>query len=236
MQTIREIGNAQQSDDALVAAARCGEKDAFGKLVSRYEPRVLAVAQRITKNREDAEDVVQDAFHNAFRHLKNFRNESRFSTWLTPIAVNEALMLLRKKRRAVEVLAESTDSYVNSASMALADRGPTPEQWCWHRERTESLTKAINRLGPTIRKTIVVGDIQEHSVEETAGILGASISAVKSRLSRGRRELVGGVESLVRESRAANDQRGSGDGGLRLRRDVVFGRFGASLARGGGRL
>ena len=80
MKMSRGISNAQQSDDALVAAARCGEKDAFGKLVIRHEPRILVVAQRITKNREDAEDVVQNAFHNAFRHLKSFRNESRFST------------------------------------------------------------------------------------------------------------------------------------------------------------
>jgi RNA polymerase sigma-70 factor, ECF subfamily len=198
MQTIRGIGNAQQSDDALVAAARCGEKDAFGKLALRYEPRVFAVAQRITKNREDAEDVVQGALHNAFRHLKNFRNESRFSTWLTRIAVNEALMLMRKRRRAVEALADNTDDYVNSASIALADRGPTPEQSCWQRERTESLTKAINRLGPTIRETIVLHDLQEHSMEETARILGASISAVKSRLSRGRRELGGAVDPFYR--------------------------------------
>jgi RNA polymerase sigma-70 factor (ECF subfamily) len=209
MKTIREIGNAQQSDDALVAAARCGEKDAFGKLVIRYEPRVFAIAHRITNNREDAEDVVQDAFHNAFRHLKNFRNESRFSTWLTRIAVNEALMLLRKKRRAVEVLAESTDSYVNSASMALADRGPTPEQSCWHRERMEFLAQAIDRLGPTVRKTIVLCGIQEHSLEETARMVGASISAVKSRLRRGRGKLGGVVEDLIRESRAVNGTSGS---------------------------
>ena len=208
MQTIRGIGNAQQSDDALVAAARCGEKDAFGKLVLRYEPRVFAVAKRITKNREDAEDVVQDAFHNAFRHLRNFRNESRFSTWLTRIAVNEALILLRKRRRAVEVLAESTDDYVNSASTAFADRGPTPEQSCWQRERMKFLTKAINRLGTTIRKTIVLHDIQEHSMEETARIVGASISAVKSRLSRGRRELGASARSLLLRSRVSSENRG----------------------------
>jgi len=209
MKTIREIGNAQQSDDALVAAARCGERDAFGKLVIRYKPRVFAIAHRITNNREDAEDVVQDAFHNAFRHLKNFRNESRFSTWLTRIAMNEALMLLRKRRRSVETLSANTDDYLDSASGGLSDRGPTPEQSFWHRERIEFLTQAIDRLGPTIRKTIVLCDIQEHSLEETARMVGASISAVKSRLRRGRRRLGGVVEDLIRESRAVNGTNGS---------------------------
>ena len=181
------------SDSALVAATKRGDRKAFEELVRRHERRVFAVAQRITNNREDAEDVVQESFHNAFVHLDDFQQKSLFSTWLTRIAMNQALMVLRRRRRLLEVLPESSDEGVKSASEVFVDRTPNPEESCWRRERTEVLTEAINRLSPIIRRTVVLRDIEERSVEETARILGASIAAVKSRISRGRRNLSGAV-------------------------------------------
>jgi RNA polymerase sigma-70 factor (ECF subfamily) len=180
-------------DGALVAATKRGDRKAFEELVRRHERRVFAVAQRITNNREDAEDVVQESFHNAFVHLDDFQQKSLFSTWLTRIAMNQALMVLRRRRRLLEVLPESSDEGVKSASEVFVDRTPNPEESCWRRERTEVLTEAINRLSPIIRRTVVLRDIEERSVEETARILGASIAAVKSRISRGRRNLSGAV-------------------------------------------
>jgi RNA polymerase sigma-70 factor (ECF subfamily) len=179
----------KDSDGALVATAKCGDTRAFEELVLRYKARVLAAAQRITNNREDAEDVAQETFHKAFLHLHAFQERARFSTWLTRIAMNEALMLLRRRRGFHEVLPESPDDGLKSASEAFVDRRPSPEESCWRRERTELLTAAINRLRPTIRRTMVLRDIEERSVEETAQILGASISAVKARLFHGRRQL-----------------------------------------------
>src|SRR6267142_2189651 len=88
----------KDSDSALVAAAKRGDTQAFEELVLRHKQRVLAVAQRITNNREDAEDVAQESFHKAFLHLDAFQERSRFSTWLTRIAMNEAFMLLRRRR------------------------------------------------------------------------------------------------------------------------------------------
>jgi RNA polymerase sigma-70 factor (ECF subfamily) len=173
----------------LVAAAKCGDAQAFEELVFRHERRVFAVAQRITNNREDAEDVVQESFHKAFRHLDDFQEKSRFSTWLTRIAMNEAFMLLRRRRGILEVLPESPDDGVEPISEAFVDRSPSPEESCLRRERTELLTKAINRLGPKIRRTILLRDIEERSAEETAQILGTSIAAVKARLFNGRRKL-----------------------------------------------
>ena len=198
METFRASGVEKDSDADLVAATKSGETHAFEKLVVRYERRVFAVAQRITNNREDAEDVVQESFHKAFIHLGDFQEKSRFSTWLIRIAMNEAFMLLRRRRGVLEVLPESNDDGVESVSEAFVDQRPSPEESCWRRERTELLTEAINRLGPKIRSTILLSDLEEHSLEETAHILGTSISAVKSRLFQGRRK-------LLRDSRARGD-------------------------------
>src|SRR5467141_1751044 len=136
METLRATG-IQDSDGALVAAAKCGNRQAFEDLVVRHERRVFTVAQRITNNREDAEDVVQETFHKVFLHLDSFQEKSRFSTWLTRIAMNEAFMLLRRKRAVFEVLPESTDGGVKSSSESFVDQGPNPEEGCLRGERTQ---------------------------------------------------------------------------------------------------
>jgi RNA polymerase sigma-70 factor (ECF subfamily) len=189
MQTPCATGINKDSDGALVAAAKRGDTQAFEELVLRFKLRVLAAAQRITNNREDAEDVAQESFHKAFLHLDTFQEKSRFSTWLTRIAMNEAFMLLRRRRGVFEVLPDSPDDGVRSGCEVFVDQSPNPEESCWRRERTDLLTKAINRLGPKIRGTILLRDIEERSVEETAQILGSSISAVKARVFQGRRKL-----------------------------------------------
>jgi RNA polymerase sigma-70 factor, ECF subfamily len=191
METFRAIGIGQDSDDGLVTAARLGDSQAFEELVFRHQQKVLAMAQRITNNREDAEDVAQESFHKAFLHLHDFQEKSRFATWLTRIAMNEAFILLRRRRAVFEVLPGSPDDDVKSSSEAFVDQSPNPEESCWRRERTDLLTKAINRLGPKIRSTILLRDIEERSVEETAQILGTSITAVKARVFQGRRKLRG---------------------------------------------
>jgi RNA polymerase sigma-70 factor (ECF subfamily) len=180
---------SKDSDGALVAAAKHGDTQAFEELVLRYRQRVLAVAQRITKNREDAEDVAQESFHKAFLHLQAFQERARFSTWLTRIAINEAIMLLRARRRVFEVLPESANDGANSNSESFVDQSPDPEESCWQRERKQLLTKAIDRLSPRTKRTILLRDIEERSVEETAQILGTSIGAVKARVFHGRRRL-----------------------------------------------
>jgi RNA polymerase sigma-70 factor (ECF subfamily) len=182
-------GINKDSDGALVAATKRGDTQAFEELVLRHKQRVLAVAQRITNNREDAEDVAQESFHKAFLHLAAFQEKSRFSTWLTRIAMNEAFMLLRRRRGVVERLPESPDDDMKSSSEAFVDQSPNPEESCSQRERTQLLTEAINLLGPTIRTAILLRDIEERSVKETAQILGASITAVKARVFQGRRRL-----------------------------------------------
>jgi RNA polymerase sigma-70 factor (ECF subfamily) len=185
----------KHSDDALVAATKRGDTQAFEELVLRHRHRVLAVAQRITNNREDAEDVTQESFHKAFLHLDAFQERSQFSTWLTRIAMNEAFMLVRRRRGFLEVLPESPDDGVKSGSESFVDQSPNPEESCWRRERTQLLTEAINRLGPKIRSAILLRDIEERSTKETAQILGTSISAVKARHFHGRRKLRGSMNT-----------------------------------------
>jgi len=189
MERFRARDVDQHSDGMLVTAAKRGNARAFENLVLRHERRILAMAQRITNNREDAEDVVQETFHKVYLHLDSFQEKSRFSTWLTRIAMNEAFMLLRRKRAVFEVLPENTDDGAQSGPDLFVDQGPNPEESCWRSERTQLLTEAINRLGPRIRTAILLRDIEERSVEETAHILGTTISAVKARVFHGRRKL-----------------------------------------------
>src|ERR1700675_2278461 len=144
-------GVDKHSDGMLVSAAKRGHARAFVEWVLRHQRRVLAMAQRITNNREDAEDVVQETFHKVFLHLNTFEEKARFSTWLTRIAMNEALMLLRRRRGVFEILPDSTDDSVKPVSEVFVDQRPNPEEVCSQREHTQLLTKAINQLGPRIR-------------------------------------------------------------------------------------
>ena len=133
MEIVRRDGIGKNSDSSLVAAAKYGDTRAFEELVCRYERRVLAAAQRLTSNREDAEDVAQESFHKAFLHLDTFEEKARFSTWLTRIVINEAYMLLRRRQRVFEVLPENEDDALKSASKAFVDQRPNPEESCWRR-------------------------------------------------------------------------------------------------------
>lgn len=189
MKAVRSVSTSENSDGALVAAAKRGKTQAFDELVLRHRQKVLAVAQRITRNREDAEDVAQESFQKAFLHLDDFEEKSRFSTWLTRIVLNEAFALLRRRRGVFEVLPGSPDDEMKTNSEAFVDKNPSPEEFCWRRERTDHLTEAIDRLGPKVRTTILLRHMEERTVEETARILGTSITAVKARLFQGRRKL-----------------------------------------------
>jgi RNA polymerase sigma-70 factor (ECF subfamily) len=179
----------KRSDAALVTTAKRGDAQALEELLSRYRQRVLALAFRITKNREDAEDIAQESFCKAYLHLNRFEERAQFSSWLTRIAMNEAFMFLRRRRGALETLPDSSDDNGNSVPEVFVDHGPSPEESCWRRQRTELLTEAINRLSPKVRTTIQLTNIEGRSVQETAKILGTSVEAVKARVFQARRKL-----------------------------------------------
>jgi len=179
----------KDDEGALVAAAKGGDLAAFEELVNRYERKIFRLAQNITQNREDAEDVMQDAFLKSFEHLGEFQGDSRFYTWLVRIAVNEALMKLRKRRPNQVSLDEPIESEEDLLPREIEDWGPTPEQHYAQTELQEILSGVIGQLDPAFRIVFVLRDIEELSTEETAQLLGLSVPAVKSRLLRARLKL-----------------------------------------------
>ena len=179
-----------EEDALLVAAAKATDTRAFELLVERHERKIFSMAQRITRNREDAEDVVQQSFQKAFIHLKQFEGKSLFSTWLTRIAINEALMLLRRKRGSHEVpIEESTTKTENALPLDFLNSAPTPEDSYLDREQEQILSAALNKLRPGIRQAIELRELGELSTGETALVMGLSVAAVKGRVFHGRRKL-----------------------------------------------
>jgi RNA polymerase sigma-70 factor, ECF subfamily len=179
----------REDEAALVAAAKGGDLAAFEELVSRYERRIYRLALHITQNREDAEDATQDAFLKAFQHLDNFQGDSRFYTWLVRIAVNQALMKLRKRRPNQISLDEDVDTGEDTIPREVEDWGPSPEDRYEQSELGDILNTTIAELEPPFRIVFQLRDIEELSTEETAEALGLSIPAVKSRLLRARLKL-----------------------------------------------
>ena len=182
---------AVEEDDAgQVAAAKNGRNEAFEILVRRYQAKILHVVMRFTRNREDAEDIVQQSFQKAFIYLQQFEGISSFSTWLTRIAMNEALMWLRRKRASREVsIEESSTGNETVLPVDFADPGPSPEDTCLRRERKRILSRAMNELTPAHRAAIELREVEELSTQETAALMGLSVAAVKARVFHGRRRL-----------------------------------------------
>jgi RNA polymerase sigma-70 factor (ECF subfamily) len=177
-------------ESILVDAARAGDIGAFESLVRRYDRNVFRIAQHITQNREDAEDVVQDAFLKAYQNLGQFQGQSKFYTWLVRIAVNEALMRLRR-RRPERMISIDEDVRTEDDSMPreIADWSPNPEQQYTQAELKDILGKTIQGLPPSFRTVFVLRDVEGLSTEETASALELSVPAVKSRLLRARLQL-----------------------------------------------
>jgi RNA polymerase sigma-70 factor, ECF subfamily len=179
----------RDDEGALVSLAKGGDLGAFDELVNRYERRIFRLTMNITQNREDAEDATQDAFMKSFQHLPDFQGGSRFYTWLVRIAVNEALMRLRRRRPNVTSLDEPVQTEEDLMPREIEDWGPTPEQRYQVTELNSILNNAIAELEPIFRTVFVLRDVEQLSTEETAEALGISVPAVKSRLLRARLRL-----------------------------------------------
>jgi RNA polymerase sigma-70 factor (ECF subfamily) len=191
MGTIQTKLSEPVSDELLlVRAAKAGDIRAFEALVKRYDRNVFRIAQHITQNREDAEDVVQEAFLKAYGNLSQFQEQSKFYTWLVRIAVNEALMKLRRRRPERMVsLDEDVKTEEDSMPREVADWSPNPEQQYSQAELRDILSKTIQGLPAGFRMVFVLRDVEGLSTEETAEALKLSVPAVKSRLLRARLQL-----------------------------------------------
>lgn len=179
----------KDDEPILVAAAKAGDIAAFETLVGRYDRKIFRLTQNITQNHEDAEDAMQESFLKAFEHLGEFQGNSRFYTWLVRIAVNQALMKLRKRRRNQVSLDEEIDTGEELIPRDVEDWGPSPEDRYRQSELGKILSDVITDLDPPFRIVFQLRDIEELSTEETADVLGLSVPAVKSRLLRARLKL-----------------------------------------------
>ena len=177
-------------ESVLVAQAKEGDTRAFSELVRRYEGKIFRLAQHVTQNREDAEDVLQETFMKSYEHLDQFKGDSKFYTWIVRIAVNQALMKLRRRKTDKSVsLDEQIDTGEDTVVREIAAWGEDPEERFSREELGEILDTAIQSLEPPYRSVFVLRDIEEMSTEETAEALGLSVPAVKSRLLRARLQL-----------------------------------------------
>jgi RNA polymerase sigma-70 factor (ECF subfamily) len=190
---------AVASDDLnLVHASKNGDVTAFEQLVKRYDRKLFRIAQSITHNREDSQDAIQEAFLKAFQHLRQFREDSLFSTWLIRITVNQSLMKLRKQRTVKEVsLDEDFRAEADVFPLEVTDWSPNPEELYWGSELRDILAKTLEELSPMLRTVFVLRDIEGLSTEQTTLVLNLSQAAVKARLWRARLQL---RERLTRSS------------------------------------
>jgi RNA polymerase sigma-70 factor, ECF subfamily len=184
------VQTAFSDESALVARAKQGDGLAFTQLVDRYDRKIFRLAKHITQNQEDAEDVLQDTFLKAYEHVNGFQEQSKFYTWLVRIAVNEALMKLRKRRSGkIFSLDEAVDTGEETVTREIAVWDDNPEQRYTREEMHAILQQAIDSLAPIFRTVFVLRDVDDLSTEETATALGISVPAVKSRLLRARLQL-----------------------------------------------
>ena len=171
----------------MIAAILAGDRELYHRLIQPYELRVYRIALSCVKSEMDAEDVAQEAFLKAFRDLATFRGESKFSTWLIAITLNEARRRLRRQSTVrMESLDDDTEEGRKVSPALLRDWREIPSEALERREIRALLQDAIGHLSPIYREVLVLRDVEELSIEETAGALAISISSVKVRLHRAR--------------------------------------------------
>ena len=195
--------NAGDDDRLLVAQAKLGYAWAFGVLYERHRSKIYRAALRIVRNQPDAEDAVQRTFQRAFTNLAQFREDSTFSTWVTRVAINEALMLLRQRRANVLLLENDSDGTGAVSALKLADKGPTPEQAMAQTELRSAVIQAISKLRHNLRVVVLLHEVHGLTAAEIARRLGLSVGAVKSRTFHARRHLRRQLECKFGEGRAS---------------------------------
>ena len=194
---------AAATDEVLVAAAKLGDCAAFAELWERHSNMAFRMAYRIIGNQDDAEDVVQEAWMKAYVHLKTFDGRAKFSTWLTRIAINSALITLRKRRAHPETSMEVTDGKTWQ-HWEIEDTTKDVEELYARHERVERLRRAICRLQPILRNVVEIHQSNDRSVKEIADLAGVSVAATKSRLLRAKKILRRGLvaDTVVTQNNA----------------------------------
>jgi RNA polymerase sigma-70 factor, ECF subfamily len=187
--TIQGPESSRIADEFLLAAAQSGEEWAFVELCGRNSARAFHLILRVTKNREDAEDALQDSILRAFRNLHQFDGRSSFATWFTRIGINSALMILRKQRVRQETSFDATEDGETWDPWQVADHSPNPEQCFVKLQSARHLRSAIGDLPATLRSILELGPMEGRSMKEIARNMGITVPAAKSRLARAKAAL-----------------------------------------------
>jgi RNA polymerase sigma-70 factor, ECF subfamily len=182
-------GRTEIADHDLVRMCQRGDNEAFTELMRRHQSSAFKLAMSILRDKQDAEDEVQNAFWKAFDHINQFQQEAKFTTWLTRIVANQCLMRLRQARRAKFFYMDDTLAGEGVALFDLPDRGPTPEEQLRHAQVADVLKHEIRRIPPLLRTVFLLRDVQRMPMSDVAATLGISVAAAKSRLLRARFEL-----------------------------------------------
>jgi RNA polymerase sigma-70 factor, ECF subfamily len=208
-------------EQMLVVAAKNGDEEAMETLFRRHRQKILQIVLRYAHVREDAEDIVQKSFQKAFVYLHKFEGKSSFSTWLTRIAINESLMLLRHGRALREVSVDDhSEAEGSAASLEISDSNPDPEASYLQRERAQILSEALGNLRPGMRKAIELRELAELSTEQTAEHMGLSVGAVKARIFHGRRKLRERLRRYMTSPRALEKGSSRHGGAARISRGL----------------
>ena len=209
------------AEQMLVVAAKNGDEQAFETLFKRHQRKILSIVLRYAHVREDAEDIVQQSFQKAFVHLCKFEGKSSFSTWLTRIAINEALMFLRSIGAVREVPIDDTnDAEGSTGGFEIPDSSPDPEASYLRLERAQILSETLGNLRPGMRKAIELRELAELSTEQTAEQMGLSVGAVKARIFHGRRKLRERLRRYMTSPRALEKGSSRHDGSARISRGL----------------
>ncbi len=186
----KDSGYASLPDPELVALCQASNNDAFAELVARHRTSAMKVALSILRDKQEAEDEVQNAFWKAYEHIRHFQGDSKFSTWLTRIVVNQCLMRLRQLRRArILYLEEALGAGEENITLELRDLRQSPEQGLGQEQVARVLQEEIRRTPPLLRRVFLLRDVEQRPMPEVAETLGISVAAAKSRLLRARAEL-----------------------------------------------
>ena len=206
------------SDALLVTSARNGEHLAYGELCRRHREIVFRTVLRITQNTADAEDVIQDSWMRAFTHIGSFDGRSAFSTWLTSIAINSALTMIRRRRTQRELSLDDPADPDNRRAIEMQEPSRNPEERCLERERWRLVRQAIKRLPSKLRMAIELRQSQNCSVNELAMLVGVSVPTMKSRLLRARRKLRESLSKVLKGRSTSDASQRANEGGTTRRK------------------
>jgi RNA polymerase sigma factor (sigma-70 family) len=220
------------SDALLVTRAQNGEQLAYMELCSRHRDLVFRTVLRITRKRDDAEDILQDSWMRAFAHIGTFDGRSAFSTWVTKIAINSALTMIRRRRTRRELSLDAPVAPDSRTVLEILDPSRNPEESYLETERVRLVRQAIKRLPSKLRTAIELHQSQDGSMSELAMLVGVSVPAMKSRLVRARLQLREPLSNVMKGRSTSDASQRANEGGTaqrKLRRqdrskDVVLAR------------